>query len=147
MGEMEDAVRALVRRHAFKRGSNPAASIAADFAVPLIAYHRDGVILYRTRADIVEAVTAYFAGLQSAGVDRVDPVILEFQPGGPDRVAAKIEWRHLRADGSLVGSNLSRSFFRRVGMLGSLQVELVEYLSVGARSLFPEHVTEARRQH
>jgi hypothetical protein len=144
---MEDAVRALVRRHAFQRGRMDGASIALDFAVPLIAYHRDGIILYRTRNDIADSVATYFAGLQSAGVDRVDPLIHEVLPGGPDRVAATVEWRQLRADSSLIGANLSRIFFRRTGTQGTLLIELVEYLSVSALSLFPERVAEARRHH
>lgn len=147
MGDMEDAVRALVRRHAFQHGRLDGTSIAADFAVPLIAYHRDGIILYRTRREIAESVATYFAGLQSAGVERVDPLVHEIVPGGPDRVAATVEWRQLRADGSVIGANLSRIFFRRTGAQGTLLIELVEYLSVGALSLFPEKVAEARRHH
>ncbi|MCU0907126.1 MAG: hypothetical protein MUF73_06680 [Rhodobacteraceae bacterium] len=147
MGELEDAVRALVRRHAFRSGRPDAASIAADFAVPLIAYHRDGIILYRSRDEIAQAVVTYFAVLQSSGVDRVEPTIQEIVPGGPDRLVATVEWMQLRADGSRLGANRSRIFFRRVGNPGTLQIELVEYLFVGSRSLFPERLAEARRQH
>jgi hypothetical protein len=145
MGEMEDAVRALVRRHAFKRGSSPAASIAADFALPLITYRQDAILLYRTRADVERALEDYFASLQSAGVDRVEPEVLEISPGGPDRVSALVEWRHVAADGSILGVNRSRAFFRRLPGRATPVVELVEYLSVSTRSIFGDLSQAARR--
>jgi len=147
MGEMEDAVRALVCRHAFGRARHDADSIAADFAVPLITYHRDGILLYRTQAEVAVAVAAYFDSLQAAKIERVEPAILEILPGGPDRMTALVDWKQVQAGGAIGGVNRSRIFFRRARGTGALLIELVEYLSVSAVSLFPAQAAESRRHH
>lgn len=146
MGELQEAVRVLIRRHAFRRGQLGVEGIAADFAVPMIAYHRDGILLYRTQDEIAVAVVAYFDNLRDANVERVEPVILEIRPGGPDRLTALVDWQQVRADGRIVGVNRSRIFFRRARGTGALLIELVEYLSVAQVSLFPNQMAESRRQ-
>jgi hypothetical protein len=147
MGEMEDAVRALILRHAFRRGRADATRIAADFAVPLIAYHQDGIILFRTRDEVASAVEAYFARLQRNGVDHVDPQVLSIVPGGPDRVSALVDWRHVAAEGRILGVNRSRAFFRRMNGQSQPKIELVEYLSLETRSIFADGVPVSRGVH
>jgi hypothetical protein len=142
---MEEAVRALLRRHAFRHGRQDAERIAGDFAVPMIAYHQDRIILFRTRAEIAAAVTTYFAGLAASGVVEVVPDVLEIAPGGPDRGSALVDWRYFRADGGLMGFNRSRLFLRRLTGRGAPQIELVEYLSVGSFSLFATQAAASRR--
>jgi hypothetical protein len=80
-------------------------------------------------------------------VHRVEPEVLEIVPGGPDRVSTLVNWRQLRADGGLIGVNCSRIFFRRLTGRGTPQIELVEYLSVGSRSLFAESMRPTQRVH
>lgn len=140
-------MRAILRRHAFRPGRQDADRIAGDFAVPMIAYHQDRIVLFRTRAEIAAAVVAYSAALEAAGVHRVEPEVLEITPGGPDRVSSLVNLRQLRADGALIGVNCARIFFRRQTGQGTPQIELVEYLSVGWRSLFAERIGPTRRVH
>jgi hypothetical protein len=144
---MEKAVRALLRRHAFRPGRVDPVRIAGDFAVPLITYHQDRIVLFRTRDEIAAALESYFATLQASGVDHVDPRVLEITPGGPDRVSALVDWCHIDADGQVIAINRSRSFFRRILGRGAPQVELVEYLTVNARSIFAEDKVAVRRVH
>ncbi len=144
---MDQAVRAMLRRHAFRAGRQDADRIAGDFAVPLIIYNQDRIALFRTRAEVAASLVTYFAALEAAGVVRVDPVVLEIAPGGPDRVSALVEWRHIGADGSVTGVNRSRAFFRRIVGRGAPQIELVEYLSVATRTIFADAAAVARRVH
>jgi hypothetical protein len=144
---MEEAVRALLRRHAFRPGRQDADRIAGDFAVPLIIYNQDRIALFRTKAEIAASLVAYSTALEAAGVVRVDPVVLEITPGGPDRVSSLVDWRHIGADGCVTGTNRSRTFFRRIIGRGAPLVELVEYLSIGTRTIFGDAATVARRVH
>ena len=144
---MEEAVRAMLRRHAFRPGRQDADRIAGDFTVPLITYHKDRIALFRSREEISAALAIYFARLEAAGVLRVDPVVLEITPGGPDRLSALVDWRHIGADGGVVGVNRSRAFFRRIAGQGAPLIELVEYLSVATRSFFADTAAVAQRVH
>ncbi len=144
---MEEAVRALLRRHAFRPGLGDPARIAGDFAVPLIAYYRDRILVFRTRSEIAASVETYFARLRETGVVEVRPKVLEIAPGGPDRLSALVDWCQVDVDGQVVSVNRARSFFRRVPGRGTPQIELVEYLSIAQRSIFADAVAAAKRVH
>ena len=103
------------------------AHIAAYFVYPLPVYLKEDLLVFGSADTFAEALALYRAHVLKRGIVRLRPRIVA--NGLPLRGSAStwVEWDHLAADGTCLGTNQVRYVFSKTAMDLYPRVEMVDY--------------------
>jgi hypothetical protein len=144
MADLKQLVKDLIHDLVKCMAERDICATASRCALPYVVYILDEILVAHTSGVLEQMIRLRFDTAMTHDVHRVDAKIIEIEETGDGRATCVLQWDFLRADDSVVTSNLVRYMVSQRQAQAPLRVEIAEYLWVSDAPL-AQYVVERLR--